>query len=336
DHAPARRVGKQLILATKEFEPESVGRSWFEVVSTFAVYGAAAAGVIAGDSWVVCAGCAVLAGLVQFRMLSLFHAHLHKALLWDSDAAQWLFRAVGVFILVPRPVWMQTHNFHHINNGKIDWTSIGSYTVWTREKFDAATPTERRRYLWSRHPFKILFGYIWVGIYGMCVQAFLRTPKKNWAGPLALVLHIVGVAAAWRLFGLQTGVLLVIVPCFINHAIAAYLFYAQHNFPGTRFFAKSEWSYTEAAVAGSSYFRMGAVMRWMTADIGYHHVHHLNHKIPTYRSAEAMEALPELQSPTTTSWRPHDVWANLRLAVWNPKTLSMEALGEHPPKTATA
>ncbi len=324
--ALAGRKGKQLIRATKEFESESVGRSWFEILSTFVVYAVAVAGVVGSDSWFVRVGSAVLAGLVQFRLFSLFHAHLHKALLWNSKAAQWLFHALGVFLLVPRSVWMQTHNFHHINNGKIDWTSIGSYTVWTREKFDAATAVERRRYLWSRHPLKILFGYIWVGIYGMCVQAFLRTPKKNWVGPLALSVHFIGIGVLSAVYDFQTAALLLVVPCFINHAIAAYVFYAQHNFPGSRFFAKGEWNYTEAAVEGSSYFRMGPVMRWMTADIGYHHVHHLNHKIPTYRSAETMAAIPELQSPTVTSWRPRDVWACLRMELWNPQTQQMEGL----------
>jgi len=323
---PPGRVGKSLILATKDFENESAARSWFEVLSTFVVHAVAADGVIEGGSWPVRVGCAVLAGFVQFRFLCLFHAHLHKALLWDSKAAQWLFHALGAFILVPRSVWMQTHNFHHINNGKIDWTSIGSYAVWTREPFDAATPCQRRRYLWSRHTLKIATGYVWVGIYGMCLQAFIRTPKKNWVGPLALVVHIAGCTVLGTLLELQTGLALLVIPCAVNHAIAAYVFYVQHNFPGSRFFAKGEWSYTEAAVTGSSYFCMGPIMRWMTANIGYHHVHHLNHKIPTYRVAEAMAALPELQSPTVTSWKPSDVLASLRLKVWNPQTQAMEGV----------
>ncbi len=148
------RVGKALILATKEFEQESLGRSWFEVGSTFAVYGAAIAGVVLLDSWALKVAFSVVAGLVQFRMFSLFHAHLHKALLWDSKAGRALFTVLGVLILVPRSVWKQTHNFHHINNGKIAWTSIGSYTVWTREQFEAATPRERRRYLMPPMPMK--------------------------------------------------------------------------------------------------------------------------------------------------------------------------------------
>ncbi|MCR9164917.1 MAG: fatty acid desaturase [Nannocystaceae bacterium] len=320
------RAGKALILATKEFEQESVARSWFEITSTFVAYGAAIAALVAADAWALRVGFAFIAGLIQFRMFSLFHAHLHKALLWRSKPARWLFAVLGVLILVPRSVWLQTHNFHHINNGKIAWTSIGSYPVWTRERYEAATPRERRRYLMSRHVLKMVLGYVFIGIGGMCINAFLRTPKKNWLGPVALLLHVAifsGLAAA---MGLASATLVLIVPCAVNHAVASYLFYAQHNFPGTVFFDSKEWNYGSAAVQGSSYFRMGPVMRWMTADIGYHHVHHLNHKIPTYRSAEAMAAMPELQSPAVTSWRLRDVLACLRLTVWNPATRAMEPL----------
>ncbi len=318
------RVGKALILATKEFEQESPGRSWFEVASTLAAYGAAVSGVVLLDSWTMKVAFSVVAGLVQFRMFSLFHAHLHKALLWDSKAARAVFTVLGVLILVPRSVWKQTHDFHHINNGKIAWTSIGSYTVWTREQFDAATPRERRRYLMSRHPLKMLLGYVFIGIGGMCINAFLRTPKKNWLGPVALLLHLAIFLSLASTLGAGSAMLVLVLPCVINHAIASYLFYAQHNFPGTVFFESKEWNYANAAVQGSSYFRMGPVMRWVTADIGYHHVHHLNHKIPTYRSAEVMAAMPELQSPFVTSWRPRDVWACLRLTFWNPTTRVME------------
>jgi acyl-lipid omega-6 desaturase (Delta-12 desaturase) len=61
-------------------------------------------------------------------------------------------------------------------------------------------------------------------------------------------------------------------------------------------------------------------MRWFTGNIGYHHVHHLNPKIPFYRLPEAMVAIPELQAPVTTSLRPRDIVACLRLKLWDPVT----------------
>jgi omega-6 fatty acid desaturase (delta-12 desaturase) len=66
-------------------------------------------------------------------------------------------------------------------------------------------------------------------------------------------------------------------------------------------------------------FEMSAVLHWFTGNIGYHHIHHLNHRIPFYRLPEAMAAIPELQAPGRTSWKPRDVMACLQLAVWDPE-----------------
>mgnify|MGYP000013409557 CR=1 FL=1 len=86
--------------------------------------------------------------------------------------------------------------------------------------------------------------------------------------------------------------------------------------------------YTEAALHGSSHLVMGPVMRWLTFNIGYHHVHHLNSKIPGYRLPEAMAAIEELQSPRPTSLSPTDVLACLRLVAWDPGAQRMHAAAE--------
>jgi omega-6 fatty acid desaturase (delta-12 desaturase) len=63
--------------------------------------------------------------------------------------------------------------------------------------------------------------------------------------------------------------------------------------------------------------RTGRIMRWFTANIGYHHIHHLNARIPFYRLPEVFRAMPELQSPKTTSLHPRDIIRCLRLKVWD-------------------
>ena len=109
----------------------------------------------------------------------------------------------------------------------------------------------------------------------------------------------------------------IVVPSFVSSAAGAYLFYAQHNFPGIELKDRREWTYHHAALKCSSMFDMSPVMHWFTGNIGYHHIHHLNHKIPFYRLPETMAAMPELQSPYRTTWRPSDMWACLRLKVWD-------------------
>ena len=108
-----------------------------------------------------------------------------------------------------------------------------------------------------------------------------------------------------------------VVPLFVGSGMGSYLFYAQHNFPGAKMCSPSEWSHVDAALVSSSYMPMNPVMHWFTGNIGYHHVHHLNAKIPFYRLPEAMAGIEELQSPPTTSLYPRDVLACLRLKLWN-------------------
>lgn len=59
-------------------------------------------------------------------------------------------------------------------------------------------------------------------------------------------------------------------------------------------------------------------MHWFTGNIGYHHIHHLNPRIPFYRLPEAMAGMRELQIPVTTSLRPSDVRRCFRLKLWDP------------------
>ena len=104
----------------------------------------------------------------------------------------------------------------------------------------------------------------------------------------------------------------------------AYLFYAQHNFPGVEFKEdKIEWSYTHAALESSSYMVMNPFWRWVTANIGYHHIHHLNSRIPFYRLPEVMASLPEVQHPKTTTLNPVDIYRCFKLKVWDTQKKQM-------------
>ncbi|MCA9707156.1 MAG: fatty acid desaturase [Myxococcales bacterium] len=318
------RTGRALILATKPFERERLGRSWYELLSTLVVYGGLLAVVIVVDPLPLRLAASVAAGLTQFRIFSLYHDHNHGSLLSRSPLARRIMSALGIHILVPRAVWKQTHDFHHWNNGKLEWAAIGSYPVMTTEQYAQATAAERRRYLRARHPLTIFGGYLTVGIFGFCIQAYRRKPKQHYWGPWALVIHALTFAALAWAWGPLTALLALIVPTAVDHALASYLFYAQHNFPQTRFYGRGEWDYSDAAVHGSSYLVMGPLMRWFTANIGFHHVHHLNAKIPSYRLPEAMIGVPELRHPHRTSFRLHDVLACLRLRTWDPAARRMQ------------
>ena len=54
--------------------------------------------------------------------------------------------------------------------------------------------------------------------------------------------------------------------------------------------------------------KTGRILSWITGNIGYHHIHHLNHRVPFYRLPEVYRAIPELRAAKTTTLRPADIF----------------------------
>jgi omega-6 fatty acid desaturase (delta-12 desaturase) len=168
-----------------------------------------------------------------------------------------------------------------------------------------------------RHPLTILFGYVFIFLHGMCLYPSVTKLREHYDCLVAFVLHIlIAVGITWA-FGWTALLLTVIMPHFIACAIGSYLFYAQHNFPEVSFNDKAGWTYEKAALESSSFMKTGAIMGWFTANIGYHHIHHLNARIPFYRLPEAVAGITELQAPKTTSLHPLEIIRCLRLKVWD-------------------
>jgi acyl-lipid omega-6 desaturase (Delta-12 desaturase) len=239
-----------------------------------------------------------------------------------------LMRIFGLLILSPSSIWRSSHNHHHNHNSKLRGAHIGSFPIMTKAQFERLPAGKRFKYLFMRHPFTILFGYLFIFLFGMCVYPFFNSPSKHYDSLIAFVLHAAVVACVTVFLGLQALALAILLPYFIAMAIGCYLFYAQHNFPTVAFSDNAGWTYETAALTSSSYMKMNRFMAWVTANIGYHHVHHLNARIPFYRLPEVMEALPELQAAKTTSLHPAEIWRCLRLKVWDVEAQRMVALSE--------
>ena len=83
------------------------------------------------------------------------------------------------------------------------------------------------------------------------------------------------------------------------------------------FVGNEEWTYEGAALDSSSFMKLNPFMHWVTAYIGYHHIHHMNSRIPFYRLPEVWDAIPEMRSAKTTSLKPKDIIACFKLKVWD-------------------
>src|SRR6185295_1316791 len=224
-----------------------------------------------------------------------------------SRIARAIFYVYAAINLTPPRSWRDSHNFHHANVGRIAGSDVGSFTLMTTQTWRDASTFERFAYRVIRHPITIACAYLTVFLFSVCLLPLLRRPTRYWDSALSLAAHAAVVAALWFFAGFDAAFFAVLLPMSVASALGGYLFYAQHSFPGMRILPPSRWSHARAALASSSYLRAGAILRWLTGNIGFHHVHHFNPQIPFYRLPEAMVAVPDLQHPTVTTLRLRDV-----------------------------
>jgi omega-6 fatty acid desaturase (delta-12 desaturase) len=322
------RTGKELILATRPFAVDSSAKSWWSMLSTSVLLVAVLSGTLWGFHLAGKIMCSILAGLLMLRLFVIYHDQQHHAILPKSRLAEWMMRVYGVLSLSPSSIWRSSHNYHHKHNSKLRSAHIGSFPVMTRAEYLKSSRSIRFQYLFMRHPLTILFGYVFVFLWGMCAYPFINQPREHRDCLISVIVHLcLGVALVY-FFGWTALLLTLVVPHFIASAIGTYLFYAQHNFPTVSFYDRAGWAYEKAALESSSFMKTGPVMGWFTANIGYHHIHHLNARIPFYRLPEVFHSLPELRTPKTTSLHIADIVRCLRLKVWDVEAQRMIGLRE--------
>ena len=308
---------------TKAYAKDTPWKSWWYILSTTLLLAAAMAGTLPLLPIPARLVCSVFSGLLSVRLFVIYHDQQHHAILPKSQLANLFMRFYGLWVLCPSNIWRSSHDYHHAHNSKLRSANIGSYPIMTREQYQKTPAGERALYLFMRHPLTILFGYFTVFLFGMVIVPFISSPRKHFENLLALVMHIgVGILLVWW-SGWATLFLFLIIPRLIGCALGSYLFYAQHNFPGVIFGDKNGWTFEKAALQSSSYLKTNPLMAWFCGNIGYHHIHHLNHRIPFYRLPEVYQAIPELQAAKTTNLHPLQILRCLRLKVWCVETQQM-------------
>ena len=311
------RVGKDLINATVPFAEVSPARSWWYVGSTFAMLAAALAGAGLAPWWPLRLLFSLLAAMLMVRAFITYHDYMHRAILARSRIAWILFRVYSALALTPPRSWKKSHNYHHGHVGQISASSIGAFPIMTTQMWRVASRGERAGYRITRHPLTVLTGYISIFFLSVTLMPLLKDPARHWDSLLALAGHVALIAVLWIFGGFDTALFVVLLPMIIASALGSYLFFAQHSFKRMHILSPQAWTYYRAALESSSYMQLNKVMQWFTGNIGFHHIHHLNVRIPFYRLPEVMDAIPELQSPVTTTLSPGDIRDCFRCCLWD-------------------
>ena len=236
------------------------------------------------------------AGLLV-RLFMIQHDCGHGSFFRSRIANDWVGRAIGVVTLTPYDYWRHNHARHHANSGNLDHRGLGDIDTLTVREFLAQSRWRRILYRLYRHPM-VMFGvgptYLFVLKHRLPV-GMMRGGWKPWLSTMGTNAAIAALVAAviW-LVGYGPFLLVHLPITVLAASIGVWLFYVQHQFEDTYWSHDEDWSFHEAALLGSSHYHLPVVLRWFTANIGIHHIHHLSSRIPCYRLPDVLRDHPQL------------------------------------------
>jgi omega-6 fatty acid desaturase (delta-12 desaturase) len=237
---------------------------------------------------------------------------------WTND---WVGRVIGILTMTPYDVWRRNHAIHHATAGNLDRRGIGDVDTLTVREYHALSRWGRLKYRLYRHPL-VMFGlgpaYLFLLQHRLPV-GLMRHGWQPWVSSMAtnLAIGLIVGALIW-LIGLKAFLLVHLPIMLLAATIGVWLFYVQHQFPQTTWERDSAWSLHSAALHGSSHYELPVLLRWFTANIGVHHVHHLCSRIPYYRLPCVLRDHPELRDVGRLTLReslrcaPLALWDNTR------------------------
>ena len=259
----------------------------------------------------------VIASGLLVRLFLIQHDCGHGAFFAHRRANDGLGRLLGVLTLTPYAHWRRSHASHHATHGNLDRRGVGDVDTLTVAEYVARSRWGRWRYRLYRHPL-VLFGigpaYLFL-LSHRIPAGFMRLGWQPWLSTMGTNLAIVA-AAALLVLASGVGALLMQVAIVLLAAVAGvWLFYVQHQFERSHWTTSAGWTARDAALMGSSHYVLPAVIRWFTANIGVHHVHHLSSRIPFYRLPDVLATYPALTKTNRLTLRESFACANL--ALWD-------------------
>lgn len=234
-------------------------------------------------SYLLTVPAAVLAAGFLVRMFIIAHDCGHGSCFKSYRANRFWGVVASTLCIIPFHFWAADHGRHHGSSGNLDRRGFGDIWTLTVQEYLASPWYRRLGYRLYRNPF-LMFGIGAVGV--MAVRYRIPRGATNTRERLSVHWTNLGLAAiacgmvTW--IGLAHYLMILGTILVVSSGAGVWLFYIQHQFDGVRWERDPEWNFLTQAIESSSFYRLPRILQWFTGNIGFHHVHHLSHKIPNY------------------------------------------------------
>jgi omega-6 fatty acid desaturase (delta-12 desaturase) len=239
----------------------------------------------------------LLAGGFLVRIFIIFHDCGHGSFFKSRAANDLLGIITGVLCFAPYYHWRWEHAVHHASAGDLDRRGTGDVWTLTVQEYLEASRWKRFAYRLARNPF-ILFLVAPVGLF-LFLERFpdAKAPRRErWSVYATNLLLAAMIAGGCYVFGWKAYLLLQLTMVSIAGSAGVWLFYVQHQFEGVYWERGEQWDFTQAALKGSSYYKLPKILQWFSGNIGFHHIHHLSPRIPNYHLEKCHKSEPLFQA----------------------------------------
>jgi omega-6 fatty acid desaturase (delta-12 desaturase) len=268
------------------------------------------------------------AGLVV-RIFIIQHDCGHHSFFQSRRLNDVLGVCCGLVTLTPYYLWRRSHSRHHASSGNLSHRGHGDVWVLTVDEYLNRSYLGRLRYRMYRHPlFMFLLGpsllFILRQRFTYYIPHAWRRERRSVHMTNLGILLLVG--SAWGTIGLPAFFLVHTPIVVLGAAIGSWLFFVQHQYEQAYWQPHERWDFIRSAFEGSSYYRLPRVLQWFTGNIGFHHIHHLESRIPNYNLATCYADVSELREAVTLG-----LWDSVkctRLKLWDQRRQRMITFGE--------
>jgi omega-6 fatty acid desaturase (delta-12 desaturase) len=324
--APSKAPWKRMVAT---YAQPRLSRTWLDIATSVVPYlGLLVAMYVLLDvSVLLSLALAPVAAGFLLRTFILFHDCTHGSLFRSKRANHWLGTALGLLVYTPFDSWGHSHAVHHATAGDLDRRGSGDVATLTVAEYNARSPRGRLAYRLFRNPL-VMFGLGPI----LSVVILPRLWRKDMRPRLRRSIIRTNVAVVFLVTGLCLLMgwwqyLIVQWPtAWMASSAGIFLFYVQHQFEDVYWEKSENWEYADAAIRGSSFFKLPRILQYFTGNIGFHHVHHLSARIPNYNLQRAHEDLELFRDvPTLTLM---DGIRTTRLKLWDEQQGRLVSWGE--------
>ena len=240
---------------------------------------------------------AIIPALFLVRIFILFHDCTHSSFMKSKTAMTIFGHIFGVLVFTPFHKWQKEHITHHRTVGNMDKRGVGDVWTMTVEEYKNCSRIKRFGYRLYRNPLVLfIIGPAYIFLVNQ------RFPVKNvtlkeWKSLIITNIALVAIVTLVSLtIGFNYYIMIQLPVIMIASSLGVWLFFVQHQYEEVYWEQSEKWDITEAALKGSSVYRLPIILDWFTGNIGYHNIHHLNARVPNYRLRKLFRSTKEFRT----------------------------------------